>query len=103
MPIKYENGMLLATMTEHTARLVELPPPLTGYSWQVSWLPGRHLTFNEAITAITLAQVVASRADANGEIADCQLFAHVHQWAAILGLTGHQAIIEVLKPNPVHV
>jgi hypothetical protein len=42
--------------TPHTARLA----PGDRHTWEVSWLPGRHMDRNSAITAMVLADMVAS-------------------------------------------
>jgi hypothetical protein len=70
--------------------------------WSVSWLPGRRLTRNETITAMTLAEVVASGI---GDHTD-KRWPHIDGWAAELGLSGPDAvgkisaITEVNLPDP---
>jgi hypothetical protein len=58
-------------------------------AWLVTWVPARLLTQNQAVTAMTIAEVVAEDA-AETEFADWRL--HVDGWAAELGLTGPWAI-----------
>ena len=57
--------------------------------WEVSWLPGRHLTRNQAITAMALADV-SHPAAARGDWE--RLRPHIQGWAAELGMTADQAI-----------
>jgi hypothetical protein len=54
----------------------------------VSWLPGRSLDRNSAITAMTLADLTGER-DLNDRH---QLWPFIQGWAAELGLTGSDAI-----------
>jgi hypothetical protein len=75
--------------TRHKAELVKLPSPLTGYSWQVTWLPGRHLTRDQAITAMTIAESVDAALD---PCAAGRVWPHVEGWAAELGLSDVDAI-----------
>jgi hypothetical protein len=74
-------------LTRHTARAVE------GGGWAVSWLPGRTLTRNQAITAGLIAEVVKTHAD---DLTDNQhpLWLHIEGWAAELGITGPHAVAE---------
>jgi hypothetical protein len=74
--------------TPHTARRATDHPR----NWEVSWLPGRHLTRNEAITAMALAEVCPAAArGGNWE----RMRPHVQGWAAELGLTAEQAITRI--------
>lgn len=81
--------------TKHTAELVKLPSPLTGYSWQVTWLPGRHLSRNEAITAMTIAEAVAGidfTPEFNRSPVGLAMWSQIDGWAAELGLPGPNAV-----------
>jgi hypothetical protein len=74
--------------TPHTATV-------TGGGWQVSWLPGRTLDRNQAITAMTIASTVGG----NGvPRADNPIWMHLDGWAAELGLTGPTAVARAAKP-----
>jgi hypothetical protein len=57
--------------------------------WLVSWLPGRVLTRNQAITAMVLAATVAV------EDLHCEnpMWEHIDQWAGELELTGPYAVV----------
>ena len=56
-------------------------------TWAVSWLTGRALTRNQAITAMTLAEFAAQCLATPGG----RYWPHVHSWAAELGLSGEDA------------
>ena len=85
----------VATMTSdqtaHTARLA----PGSQHQWEVSWLPGRALDRNSAITAMTLA-AHASEPDLNEQH---RLWPFIQGWAAELGLTGSDAINRAAQPG----
>ena len=68
--------------TPHTATA-------TGHGWEVSWLPGRTLTRNQAITAMTIATI------ASGGVprADDPIWLHLDGWAAELSLTAPGAVV----------
>jgi hypothetical protein len=57
--------------------------------WEVSWLPGRVLTQNQAVTAMTIADVTATR-DLTGSTD--KMWPHLGNWAAELGLSGPDAV-----------
>ena len=74
----------------HTARIV----PGTRHRWEVSWLPGRHLDRNSAITAMMLADTLGP-----GDVRDGhRLWPHVEGWAAELGLTGPDVLAQAGDP-----
>jgi hypothetical protein len=56
--------------------------------WEVSWLPGRLVDRNTAITAMTLADTAAEHDVHDGH----PLWPHIESWAAELGLTAPEAI-----------
>jgi len=70
-----------STSTDHTARRTH-----PAGQWRVSWLPSRILTRNEAVTAMTIAEVVASR-----PAPDNRIWSAVTEWAAELDLTAAEA------------
>ena len=71
--------------TPHTATV-------TGGGWQVSWLPGRTLNRNQAITAM----IIASTVGGNGvPRADNPIWLHLDGWAAELSLTAPGAVARV--------
>ena len=74
--------------TPHTATV-------TGGGWEVSWLPGRTLDRNQAITAMTIADIVGSTGVPR---ADDPVWLHLDCWAAELGLTAPGAVARVAEP-----
>lgn len=72
--------------TGHTARLAEVGAT---ERWRVSWLPGRRFTRNQAITALTIAEIVATC----DLLSDSPWWPHLDSWAAELGLTGPDAVV----------
>ncbi len=74
MSIGITDDQMNCNATGHTARRTEA-------GWQVSWLPGRTLTRNQAITALTLSEA-AGRNPRPGD----QIWPHAEAWAAELGL-----------------
>ena len=86
----YDTAMT-SDQTAHTARLA----PGSQHLWEVSWLPGRALDRNSAITAMTLADT-ASEPGLNERH---QLWPFIQGWAAELGLTGHDAVNRISQPG----
>ena len=76
MAVTITDQAMRGTRTPHTAAAA-----IDG-GWSVTWLPGRTLNRNQAITAMTLAEHA-------GRGAACQ---HVGTWAGELGLTAAAAI-----------
>jgi hypothetical protein len=87
-------------LTRHTARMWPAPADACGVSlWSVSWLPGRLLTQNQAVTAMTIAEAVGAHAD---DLADngSRWWLHIDGWAAELAITGPVAVAEAsLSPE----
>jgi hypothetical protein len=81
------------TMTgDQTAHTARYEPSRRG--WEVSWLPGRILDRNSAITAMILADLAAEEALHDGH----RLWPHIQNWAEELGLTAPDAITQVTQP-----
>ncbi len=66
-------------------------------AWAVTWLPGRLLTRNQAITAMTLAEMLVERAHVLADPA-AKLWWHVDAWAQELGLSRADAVAMASKP-----
>jgi hypothetical protein len=62
--------------------------------WEVSWLPGRLLDRNTAITAMIRADTAAEHDLHDGH----PLWPHIESWAAELGLTAPKAIDSASQP-----
>jgi hypothetical protein len=79
MAVTIGDDSMSSDNTMHTARLT----PGTQHEWEVSWLPGRHLDRNSAITAMVLADTTGP----GGIDAGHRLWPHIQGWAGELGLT----------------
>jgi hypothetical protein len=76
------DDQMTSDITRHVAQQMDVTIPKGGGLWRVSWLPDRPITRNEAITAMTLAEMVTEDADR-------------HAWstfAAELGVTVDEAV-----------
>ncbi len=71
----------------------------TGGGWKVSWLPGRTLDRNQAVTAMTIDDMVGSKGVPR---ADDPIWLHLDGWAAELGLTAPAAVARVSQPPAEH-
>lgn len=66
--------------------------------WAVTWLRDRCITRNQAITAMTLAETVASLQEKGGTaVVDHthRMWPFIDGWAAELGLTGPDAVVRL--------
>ena len=90
MTLTINDATMTSDQTAHTGRQA----PGSQHLWEVSWLPGRTLDRNSAITATTLADQ-AGAYDLNERH---RLWPHIESWAAELGLTGSDAINRASQP-----
>jgi hypothetical protein len=79
MALTILDDIITSDRTAHSARAT----PSAARGWEVSWLSGRRLDRNAAITAMVLADATGSGAIHPGH----RLWVHVEGWAAELGLT----------------
>ena len=91
MTLTINDTTMTSDQTAHTARQA----PGSQHRWEVSWLPGRALDRNSAITAMILADL-ATEADLNEQH---HLWPFIESWAAELGLTGSDAINRASQPS----
>jgi hypothetical protein len=91
MTLTIYDTTMTSDQTAHTARLALGHQHL----WEVSWLPGRALDRNSAITAMTLAD----HAGEHGLNEQHQFWPFIQGWAAELGLTGADAINQASQPG----
>ena len=91
MTLITNDATMTSDQTAHTARLA----PGSQHLWEVSWLPGRALDRNSAITAMTLAYLTGERDLSERH----QLWPFIQGWAAELGLTGSDAINRITQPG----
>jgi hypothetical protein len=90
MTLTINDTTMTSDQNPHTARLTAGRQ----HQWEVSWLPGRALDRNTAITAMTLAETAAEADLHEGH----RLWPHIQSWAAELGLTGTDAIARAAQP-----
>lgn len=88
MSLAIDEDRMSSKDTPHTATR-------HGDKWVVSWLPGRELTRNEAITSMTLAWQVAKDACVHGSN-----WPLISAWAGELGLSGQEAV-KLCQAGPV--
>ena len=97
MTLIINDTTMTSDQTKHTARHA---PSRNG--WEVSWLPGRALDRNSAITAMILADTAADQRVREGH----RLWPQIQSWAAELGLTGTDAVAAISQqpgnPNREH-
>ena len=84
MTLTITGATMTSDQTAHTARLA----PGSQHLWEVSWLPGRVLDRNSAITAMVLADHAGVRDLSERD----QLWPFIESWGAELGLTGSDAV-----------
>ncbi len=89
MSTEITDGEMRSDVTRQTATAWPVPGEPT--LWSVTWLPGRTLTRDQAITAMTIAEAIVAHAD---DLADSgsKWWLFVDGWAAELGLTGPCAV-----------
>jgi hypothetical protein len=92
MALTITDEIMRSTDTPHTAQPY-------GDGWAVTWLPGRVLTRNQAITAMTIAETTGRiPADAGPEAYTGRIWVHLDGWAAELGLAGPEAVVLASEP-----
>ena len=91
MSLTINDTTMTSDQTAHTARQA----PGRDHLWEVSWLPGRGLDRNSAITAM----VLADHAGVHDLSERHRLWPHIESWAAELGLTGSDAVNRVSQPG----
>ena len=91
MTLTITDTTMTSDRTAYVAR--QAPGPQRG--WEVSWLPGRILDRNTAITAMGLAGLTGEEDLHEGH----RLWPHIQGWAAELGLTGPEAIAAASPPR----
>ena len=91
MTLTINDTTMTSDQTAHIARQASASQHL----WEVSWLPGRALDRNSAITAMVLADYASER-DLNERH---RLGPFIESWAAELGLTGSDAISRASQPG----
>jgi hypothetical protein len=93
MTLTISDATMTSDQTAHSARQA----PGRQHLSEVSWLPGRVLDRNSAVTAMVLADQAGVH-DLNERH---RLWPHIDGWAAELGLTGSDAVNRVSQPSAV--
>ena len=83
MNIKITDQAMTSDTTPHSTHPA-------GNGWAVTWLPGRVLTRNQAITAMVLAETVADGVDHTDK-----RWLFIEGWANELGMTGADAVDKI--------
>jgi len=86
--IRITDTHMTSPDTPHTAAAI-------GGGWEVTWLPGRTLDRNQAITAMTIADTVGGRGVG---LSDDPTWSFLDNWAAELGLSGPEAVVRASEP-----
>jgi hypothetical protein len=94
MTLTITDKIIRSDRTAHTARLGHFE---AGDAWQVSWLPGRLMDRNAAITAMTLADLV-SEGEGIG-LHDDPRWPLVDALAAELSLSGPDAVVRISETD----
>jgi hypothetical protein len=89
MALTILDDIISSDRTAHSARVL----PGATHGWEVSWLSGRRLDRNAAITAMVLADVTGSGDIHPGH----RLWIHVEGWAAELGLTAPDVLTRTTR------
>lgn len=87
MALTINERDMTSDRTPHAARLA----PGQEHQWEVSWLPGRRVTRNEAITAMLLAETCGPAEAAQRD----RMRPFIQGWAAELGVTAGQAVTRI--------
>ena len=82
MQLTITDSYMRGTGTRHSAKL-------TADGWEVTWLPGRALTRNQAITAMTIADIVATC----DMMSDSPMWPFIDSWAEELDMSSLQAVV----------
>lgn len=88
MALSILDEIISSDRTAHTAHAVP------GKGWEVSWLPGRPLSRNNAITAMVLADATAQGDARPGH----SLWTFAEGWAGELGLGTPDALDRIASP-----
>jgi hypothetical protein len=90
MALNIQPDGITSDHTVHSA----LPATDARHLWEVSWLPGRRVSRNNAITAMVIADLASPGHIDTGH----WLWLHIERWAAELALTGPEALTKIANP-----
>jgi hypothetical protein len=89
MATKITDTEMASDQTRHTARAWPVPDEPT--LWSVTWLPGRALTRDQAVTAMTIAEFAITHRGALGDVLS-PAWSHLAAWADKIGITPERAL-----------
>jgi hypothetical protein len=75
MTLTITADLIVSDITAHTTRAI------TPDSWELSWLPARRFTFNQAVSAMSAAEDLAQEPGPRDRI-----WSHIENWMAELDL-----------------
>jgi hypothetical protein len=90
MTLRITDDTITSDHTAHCARLL----PGDQYAWEVSWLSGRLMGRNSAITAMVLADTVGSGAHDR----DHRMWPFIEAWTAELRVSVPAALTQISRP-----
>jgi len=90
MTLTINDDHISSDQIMHTAG----PVPGHDRGWEVSWLPGRIMDRNTAITAMTIADIPGP----DDLHTRHRLWPHIESWARELGLTATDALVRAVQP-----
>jgi hypothetical protein len=86
------EGDMSSDQSHHSARLIHGEEhPWEERQWEVSWLPGRRLTRNQAITAMVLSSALSTEEIRQQD----RMWPFIQGWADELGVTADQAVTQI--------
>jgi hypothetical protein len=94
MSLTITDQVMRSTDTPHIAECV-YRGPAGNTEWRVSWLPGKPLDYNRAVTAMTIAEAAGKiPADAGPDAYSAAFWTLMDSLAGELGLSGATAVTQ---------
>lgn len=90
MTLHITDDAITSDETRHTAA-----PAAGPCAWEVSWLPGRLLDRNAAITAMTLGEIITRIVNAGGIDSTDDRWTIIDAFVAELGIDGPDALVRI--------
>lgn len=87
MSLTITEGLMQSDLTDHSAVKVD-------GEWRVSWLPGKTLDRNQALTAMTIAEEVSRAAQVNTNVANMGLIASLARELDLLCVEAVQMVMD---------
>ena len=101
MRLTITDRVIRSAYTRHSATARPVSAPGEPILWTVTWLPGRNLTRDQAEAAMNIAEAVGRLpADTGPEAWTAGLWERLDSWAAVVGLSGPNAVVQVTDPEP---